>query len=288
MSPVEICIDDVSFRLRRNHNFDWLCSLGKVFCVFDQQDSGNISFGVEMKGRQQFVKYAGAETLHYSGKPQDAVERLKQATLIYQKLVHPQLVRLVTEFEAGEGYAAVFEWFDGENLHPHWSFPPPAKYNDPKSPFYRYKQLPVEQRLASIECIFSFHVYVEREHYVAVDFYDGSILYDFRNHITKLCDIDVYQIKPFINKMGRLWGSSRFMSPEEFELGASIDERTNVFNMGATAFCLLGGERDRSFAKWEAGEPLYKVALQAVETNRNQRFSSVAELYSYWNDARNK
>ena len=27
-------------------------------------------------------------------------------------------------------------------------------------------------------------------------------------------------------------GSSRFMSPEEFELNAIIDERTNVFNMG--------------------------------------------------------
>ena len=32
--------------------------------------------------------------------------------------------------------------------------------------------------------------------------------------------------------MGRLWGSSRFMSPEEFELNAIIDSRTNVFNMG--------------------------------------------------------
>jgi serine/threonine protein kinase, bacterial len=38
--------------------------------------------------------------------------------------------------------------------------------------------------------------------------------------------------KPFINTMGRFWGSSRFMSSEEFELGAKIDERTNEFNMG--------------------------------------------------------
>ena len=43
--------------------------------------------------------------------------------------------------------------------------------------------------------------------------------------------------------MGRLWGSSCFMSPEEFELNAIIDERTNVFNMGAMAFSLLGGEK---------------------------------------------
>ncbi len=55
--------------------------------------------------------------------------------------------------------------------------------------------------------------------------------------------------KPYVNKMGRLWGSSRFMSPEEFELNAIIDSRTNVFNMGAIAFAILGGGKDRSFTK---------------------------------------
>lgn len=39
-------------------------------------------------------------------------------------------------------------------------------------------------------------------------------------------------------------GFLRFMSPEEFELNATIDERTNVFNMGAMAFSLLGGEKE--------------------------------------------
>lgn len=84
-----------------------------------------------------------------------------------------------------------------------------------------------------------------KENYVAIDFYDGSILYDFETKITKICDIDLYQKKPYINTMGRLWGSSRFMSPEEFELDAVIDEKTNVFNMGAIAFCVL--RRTRSF-----------------------------------------
>ncbi len=83
--------------------------------------------------------------------------------------------------------------------------------------------------------------------------------------------------------MGRLWGSSRFMSPEEFELGADIDERTNVFNMGAMAFCLLGGELDHSFSKWDANEALYKVALKAVEKDRSKRYLSVSELCLAWN-----
>ncbi|TCP28744.1 hypothetical protein EV207_11656 [Scopulibacillus darangshiensis] len=157
-----------------------------------------------------------------------------------------------------------------------------AKYNQKDSPFFRYKQLPIEHRLASLDRIFCFHINVERKNYVAVDFYDGSILYDFKNNITKICDIDLYQKKPFKNTMGRLWGSSRFMSPEEFELGADIDEVTNVFNMGAMAFALLGGELDCSFSKWDAGKNLYEVAAKAVKTTRHQRYSSVEEFYSAW------
>jgi len=42
--------------------------------------------------------------------------------------------------------------------------------------------------------------------------------------------------------MGRMWGSSRFMSQEEFTLGVAIDEITNVYPMGAVAFALFGGE----------------------------------------------
>ncbi|CAG7644333.1 serine/threonine-protein kinase [Paenibacillus allorhizosphaerae] len=277
--------DNVSFQLRQYHDFEWLRPFGNVFCVFDQQDSGNIGFGVERNGRKAFIKYAGAQTAHYSGEPADAVVRLKQAVPLYERLRHEHLVRLTDHFATEQGYAAVFEWFDGECLHAHWSFPPPAKHTHPDSPFYRYRQLTVERRLASLQAIFSFHAHVESQDMVAVDFYDGSILYDFTTHITRICDIDFYQPKPFVNSMGQLWGSSRFMSPEEFGLGAAIDARTNVFTMGATAFALVGGERDRSLAKWEAGSQLYEVAARAVQSNKNDRYATVAEFCSAWTDA---
>ncbi|MEG6589082.1 hypothetical protein [Paenibacillus barengoltzii] len=72
--------------------------------------------------------------------------------------------------------------------------------------------------------------------YVAIDFYDGCVLYDFAAQKTILSNIDLYAKSPYINTMGRMWGSSRFMSPEEFTLGAVIDEVSNVYVMGATAF----------------------------------------------------
>ncbi|MBP0725467.1 serine/threonine protein kinase [Bacillus sp. RG28] len=281
-SPVIHNVDNISFKLKKLHNFDWLCSLGKVFCVFDQQDSGNISFGLEKNGQRKFIKFAGAKTLNYSGDPQEAVLRLKQSILRYEELTHQHLVRLIDHFDIEQGYAVVFDWFEGECLHPHWAFPPPAKYIHPNSPYFRFKQLPVELRLTSMDLILNFHVYVESKNYVAVDFYDGSILYDFTNHITKICDIDYYQKKPFVNTMGRLWGSSRFMSPEEFELGAIIDEKTNVFNLGSMAFSLLGGELDHSYSKWDVGRELYEVVIKAVEKDRSKRYTSVEEFYSAW------
>ncbi|MEN1936267.1 serine/threonine protein kinase [Paenibacillus sp. 102] len=286
--PITIHLDDVTFQLKEYQNFDWLVSLGRVFTVFDQQDSGNICFGIEKGGKKNFIKFAGAKTMEYTGDPADAIANLKQATLLYEELKHNRLVELVDHFEVQNGYVAIFNWFNGECLHSHWSFPPPAKYSDPDSPFYRFKQLSIEERLISLDHIFSFHVRVEEKNYVAIDFYDGSILYNFETNTIKICDIDLYKKKPYINTMGRLWGSSRFMSPEEFELGAVIDGKTNVFNMGAIAFALLGGERDRSFAKWEAGKELYDVVSRAVEKNKKQRYTSVKEFYLEWEAACNK
>lgn len=277
-----ISLDQVSFQLKEKHSFDWLRTFGEVISVFAEQDSGNICFGVEKDGIKKFIKYAGAKTLGYSGEPKDAVERLRSSISIYEDLSNRHLINLLDHFEVEKGYSLVFDWFEGECLHSHWSYPPPLKYTHPDSPYFRFKQLSVERRLESLRCLFEFHLNVEKNNYVAIDFYDGSILYDFNNHLTKICDIDVYKKKPFINNMGRLWGSTRFMSPEEFILGAEIDSKTNVFNMGAIAFGLLGGELDRSFEKWDACQELYDIALKAVEKDKVDRFSSVEEFFNAW------
>lgn len=279
-------IDSVTFQLQEVCDFAWLSKLGRVFKVFDQQDSGNLSFGVEKEGQKYFVKFAGAKPVTYDGSPLDAVDNLIKAIPLYNELESKALINLVSHFEVGAGYAAVFEWFEGECLHSHWLFAGEAKLSHPESPFYRYKQLSVEKRLASLDVIFSFHKHVELQGYVAVDFYDGSILYDFSNDETRVCDIDFYRRKPTVNDLGEnFWGSSRFKSPEEFILGAPIDEVTNVFNMGATAFVLLGGASDRSFAKWEASEAYYDIALRAVSQERELRYQSVEEFKSAWDAA---
>ena len=43
---ITVTLDTIKFHLKEIHDFSWLQAIGNVFAVFDQNDSGNISFGV--------------------------------------------------------------------------------------------------------------------------------------------------------------------------------------------------------------------------------------------------
>lgn len=267
-------LDGVPFRLKAPFDFSFLASWGKVFKVFDDQDSGNICFGTERAGRRFFLKFAGAPAARYEGSPADAVGRLKAAVPVYRSLAHPNLIQLADAFETGGGYLAVFCWTDGICMG--------KQYPEAREKFLT---LPAEKRLGVFDAILDFHICAAAKGYVAVDFYDGSILYDFEQEKTVLCDIDFYQKAPFVNTMGRMWGSARFMSPEEFTQGAAIDEATNVFTMGATAFALFGGELDRSRELWTLGEGRYAAAFKAVSEKREERYPSIQAFKAAWDAA---
>jgi serine/threonine-protein kinase len=76
------------------------------------------------------------------------------------------------------------------------------------------------------------------------------------------------------------------MSPEEFEKGSVIDEVTNVFLMGATAFALLGDASDKTFVKWGADKSLFNVAEKADSKSRANRYQSIDEFIADWNYAK--
>ncbi|WDF02431.1 protein kinase domain-containing protein [Shouchella hunanensis] len=275
-------LNGYTIQLKKAHDFSWLQSYGKVFAVFDQQDSGNISFGIQSGQKRYFIKYAGAETINGSNTTSEAIQQLKEAKQVYEDLHHPTLITYIEAIERPSGYALVFSWTDGENLHPHWKFPPPEKYTHPDSPFYRFKQLPFEKKRKAFIQILSFHQMVANKGYVSIDFYDGSLMYNFKTNTMTICDIDFYSKTPYVNKRGTMWGSTRFMSPEEFERGAKIDQQTMVYTMGAMAFALFGGEQDRSREKWDASETLYQASLKAVQANKRERFSTVKDFLTCW------
>ena len=270
-------IDGIEFRLKSPFDFSFLKNYGRVFKVFDDQDSGNICFGIADGLKKYFVKFAGAPTLYGSERAEEAIGRMNNSAPIYIDLAHPVLTKLIRTEETGGGRAAVFEYIGGECMGMQY----------PRSR-EKFMCTPICTRLKIFDDILSFHAYVAKKNYVAIDFYDGCVLYDFENERTAVCDVEFYSKSPYINTMGRMWGSSRFMSPEEFQLGAVIDEVTNVYAMGATAFALFGDEKDRRADKWMFKAEPFDVAKRAVSDERENRQGSIAEFISEWNAALNK
>lgn len=263
-------IDGIPYRIKEHFDFFFLGRYGRVFQVFDDQDSGNICFGVESGEKRYFVKFAGAPTLRGTGTPKDAVERLKAALPLYQDLQQESLIRLEEAVETEGGFALVFQWAEGDCMGRMY----PEAHR-------KFMALPIERRMAVFRDILRFLEYTASRQYLAVDFYDGSILYDFESGRTSICDIDFFRRMPCVNDMGRMWGSSLFQAPEEYRLGAVLDEVTNVYTAGAFAFALFGGY-ERSRDSWQLNEKLYGTAVRAVSRERSQRQQSVREFREEW------
>lgn len=268
-------IDGVEFRMGEPFDFGFLERFGRVFKVFDDQDSGNICFGTERDGKRYFVKFAGARTARCPGEPGEAVERLKASVPVYRELCHPNLIRLIEAGDMGGGFGMVFEWALGDCMG--------RMYPEGHE---RFMALPLEARTEVFHRVLDFLEYVHSRGYLAVDFYDGSIMYDFESGKTTVCDVDFFVKKPYVNTMGRMWGSAIFMSPEEFRMGAEIDEVTNVYTAGAMAFALLGSySRERK--DWPLGDGLYELARRAVSDDRDRRPKSIRELRESWRELEN-
>ena len=73
--------------------------------------------------------------------------------------------------------------------------------------------------------------------------------------------------------------------PEEFELGALIDEQTNVFVMGRTALVFLSDGTLNSDA-FHGTSARFEVVARACEPERSRRYDSMAAFYRAWRDAR--
>ena len=163
----------------------------------------------------------------------------------------------------------MYDWVDGECLH--------GGRDDPQSAHQRFRRLPADAILSVLDAIYDLHVQLVQRGWIAVDFYDGCLMYDFERQAAHIVDLDMYHLGAFTNQMGRMFGSTRFMAPEEFERGALIDERTTVFTMGRTAVVCLGDD---------IGGAMGEVVRRACRQEREERYRSMEEFYAAWQQAR--
>ena len=241
-----------------------------VFAVFDAttQDSGNVSYGARVGEERFFIKTAGSPgdgtaVLRHD----ERVALLRNAVRLARSVCDPALPALRNVVESAEGPLLVYDWVDGELVGT-----PAARRSDPDSPFARFRSLDPAERAAALDAVFRLHVKLAVRGWIASDFYDGSLIYDFARRRIHVVDLDSYRDAPFSNDMGRMFGSTRFMAPEEFELGARIDERTTVFTMGRTVaqFMALGTA------------DIDGLVARACHPDPRRRFQSLPEFYAAW------
>ena len=285
-------IDGIKFRLKTPHDLSFIGRYGRVFTAIDGTGSGCICFGVDGGDKKCFIKIAGADTVEAECMPAESVELLKSAALVYSELRHPSLIRILEHYEYGDCYAAVFEWTDGEGLFDHWNF---EKYKSEGiiPPGERFKHLPAGKRISATLDIVSFFEMAADKGYIGCDFYDGSLIYDFKKDKLTVCDIDLFRKAPVINRMGEdYWGTKRLKAPEEYEMGAEITQTTNVFTLGALFFDMFGLFTDEDIRsryrhseftpcppdRWTLSEDVYSVLLKAVSPNRKDRYQTMREF----------
>ena len=75
--------------------------------------------------------------------------------------------------------ALVYEWVPGEVLNDA-RYTREQRRHDPTHPHVRFRSLPVERILAALDTVFDAHLLLAERGFVASDFYDGCIIYDFK------------------------------------------------------------------------------------------------------------
>lgn len=261
----------------------YLSTIGSVFAVFGEctQDSGNISYSVQTAQGRYFVKTAGPPDnpnpfLNHA----ERVSLLRNAVRLRRSCNHRTLPLLYKVIESPNGPLLVYQWVNGELLRVE-----SAMRADPRSAFQRFRRLPPYEIIRVLDLVYDLHRQLAQLGWIAVDFYDGCIIYNFDHQDLHIVDLDHYYKGPFINEMGRMFGSSRFMAPEEFDRGARIDERTTVFTMGRTAAVLLSdGTLEQH--PFRGSDALYEVVRHACHDDRGKRYDSVGAFYAAWLDAR--
>lgn len=201
------------------------------------------------------------------------------------------MIKYIDSFDINEFFAVIFEYADGECLFDRWNF---EKYKNDSTlitPIQKFKKLEISKRLDVVYKLFSFFETFINAGYVAVDFYDSSIIYNFEQDEATFCDIDLFRKLPTKNDLGKdYYGTKRLKAPEENELGATIDELTNEFTLGAIIFDIFSNvsNNDKRYEigmfipndleEFELNTKTYNVLLKATNYDRNNRYTSINDF----------
>ena len=189
---------------------------------------------------------------------------MTRVVALHRAVRHPAIVRPVAVLP---GPTLIYPWRPGRVLNA------ATVQGGDRSALERFRRLPADEIRRALDAILDAHVAIAAADWISVDLYDGCFLYDFDDRRMHLIDLDEYRPGPFVLDADRLPGSRRYMAPEEWARGATIDERTTVHHLGRTVQLLLtdrGTDRERT------------VAALATDPDPVRRHPTVAALVADW------
>lgn len=282
-------IDELPGEFVKHH-----CKIDREFS-HHTQGSGNVSWLVEDSGTRLFVKTAGTDTPPQTSEPRPyfdhagRVRLLRNAVELSRSCPHPALADLLNVVESPAGPMLIYEAVPGELVgvtSKPVSGGSARLRQDPTSAYQRFANLPGADLLTIFDTLIDLHGLLGAAGWVACDLYDGCLIVNFSTLTLHVVDLDNYRRGPSPNDMGRMFGSSLFMAPEEFERGATIDQRTTVFNLGRLIwhFATRLTERRNRFC---GTHRLASTIERAIEPAPEDRYQSLEDLAAAWYSKRN-
>lgn len=257
------------------------------------QDSGNVSWIVDSAEGRLFIKTAGTDAPPPPGAATPYFDRAGRITLLRTAIElarscdHPALPALLNVIETPIGPMLVYEAVAGEliGITTRPGVPAAERRADPASAYQRFARLPAADQLPIFDSLIDLHRELANRGWVAGDLYDGCLIVDFATLTLHVVDLDSYRRGPTRNDMGRMFGSTRFMAPEEFELGAPLDQRTTVFTLGRLVKH-FGTRLTEDPAQFCGPAALADVVERAVRPDRADRYPTIADFAAAWESAR--
>jgi serine/threonine-protein kinase len=196
---------------------------------------------------------------------------------------HSAVPTVVHHITTATGVGLVQEWGAGEILSDGYDGAVLPRDHQ-ESAYRRFLRLSADEVADAIRQLIDIHVAVAAAGYVAVDLYDGCVLYDFSSHAVRLIDLDLYRRGPYVLDGDRAFGSSSYQPPEEFRRGATIDERSTVYTLGRMALVYLGCARQSDALRedFRGTDGQFAVAIKACNADPSDRIQTVSELHAAW------
>ncbi|RME85875.1 MAG: serine/threonine protein kinase [Planctomycetota bacterium] len=222
---------------------------------------GKVYLGEDKKiGRKVALKRILSKSLM----SEDAFKRFQREAQTIAKLNHPYIVSLYDFGEDNLGPFIVMEYIEGETLKD-WVLKKGSLDEEECTDLFRKICLAVQ--------------YAHGEGIIHRDLKPTNIMV-YHNEIPKVMDFGLARVGGVseLSMTGVFMGTHFYASPEQMENAKKVDQRADIYSLGAILYFMLSGESPRIIRPSQIPQSFWPIIVQAMEEKRKNRYFTVEEL----------